>query len=382
LPRKAKKPEKPFVLKHWQPITAVIAVVTLISAVGVIAYDQYTQNQISVAAESSLDRAESRIQEISKLVDELEETIRDADQIAYEASGRTLDEQARKDLVAELEVSAQVWVDQKTKLLKMQGGVEQLLKLRGPDGRWSPDAMGIAKLIDEVVDSDWTPITDKISSILAKSSTTQAAQGQWLREQDRIAAENAAQKAAEKAAADNVARQSTEPTGIAIPAAQPTGEPCTIKPIAESPNKQTIASYILGLASNAEVTWQCGICAPGTICGQAWLPNLSLMYPGYVGLPQSARDARVVIVLDENHIDLYLSPVGLSILVHEAAHARQHVTYGTEIRRVNEAVTGRTGDIAIEWMADCATIVKYGQSTGAYTSQCSPSELEEAAKIW
>jgi hypothetical protein len=95
------------------------------------------------------------------------------------------------------------------------------------------------------------------------------------------------------------------------------------------------------------------------------------------------------VVLDENHIDFYLTQDGLSILVHEAAHARQHLKYGTLLLSSNAAYRGlpvgyteEQAIAAVEYMADCATIVKLGRSTGAYTVSCSPSELEAAATIW
>jgi hypothetical protein len=102
----------------------------------------------------------------------------------------------------------------------------------------------------------------------------------------------------------------------------------------------------------------------------------------YEGPPQTAEHATVVVLLDEDHIDLYLTEIGLSILVHEAAHARQHVKYGTYLIRDNEIYTGLVGTAAVEYMADCATIVKLGYSTGAYTQSCTPAQLEAAATIW
>jgi hypothetical protein len=68
--------------------------------------------------------------------------------------------------------------------------------------------------------------------------------------------------------------------------------------------------------------------------------------------------------------------------VHEAAHARQWFKYGSNIITANEGYTGLVGTIAVERMADCATILKLGYSTNVYTSSCTPSELEAAATIW
>jgi hypothetical protein len=377
LPRKAREPEKLFALKRWRVIAAFSAVAILLSGLAVYATENYNQAQVSIAAGKALEVGESQIEEITKLVNELEQTIRDADQIAFEADGRTLDEQALEDLIAEIEDSKQVWVDQKTKLMKLEAADQGLLELRQSDGRWTRDVVAFAEYIEELVNSDWTPVIAKISSILEKSSSTQAAQGLWLKEQDRIAAEKAAAEAAAKAAADELARKASEPTSLAAPEVE--GVQCTKKSEAEYPAKKTVADYILAIAPNAITTWECDVCAPGTFCGRAYLPRLESFYEGP---PQTTEHATVVVLLDEDHIDLYLSEIGLSILVHEAAHARQHVKYGTYLIRDNEIYTGLVGTAAVEYMADCATIVKLGYSTGAYTQSCTPDQLEAAATIW
>jgi hypothetical protein len=90
----------------------------------------------------------------------------------------------------------------------------------------------------------------------------------------------------------------------------------------------------------------------------------------------------VRIELDPALEEIYRNSVGLSVLVHEAAHARQWLKYGSNIIPANEAYTGLVGAPAVEKMADCATIVKLGYSTNVYTSTCTPSELEAAATIW
>jgi hypothetical protein len=377
LPRKAKEQKNRFILKRWRAITAFATVAILLSGLAVYATESYNQAQNSITAGKAIEAGESQIEEITKLVDELEQTIRDADQIAFDADGRTLDEEALQDLVAEIEDSKQVWVDQKTKLLKLEAAVKALLELRQSDGKWPQDAVSYAQYIEELVTSDWTPVISKISSILEKSTSTQAAQGLWLKEQDRIAAEKAAADAAAKSAADELARKASEPTSLAAP--QVDGVQCVVKTESEYPAKKTVAEYILAMAPNAITTWECNVCAPGTFCGRAYLPRLEQFYEGP---PQTTEHASVIILLDENHIDLYLSAIGRSILVHEAAHARQHLKYGTYLIRDNELYTGLVGKAAVEYMADCATIAKLGYSTGAYTSNCTPAQLEAAATIW
>lgn len=88
------------------------------------------------------------------------------------------------------------------------------------------------------------------------------------------------------------------------------------------------------------------------------------------------------IELDPALKDIYGNRVGISVLVHESAHARQWLYYGSDIISANEALTGLSGAPAVEYMADCATIGKLGYSTGTYTSSCTADQLDAAAKIW
>jgi hypothetical protein len=355
-------------------VVAGISVIT--GGVGVFAYQQYTQAQISIAsaAESALTLGQQSLEAASEIVDQLEAVIREAEQVAVNARGESLDEKYYGDLIDEIEKAKVLWVEKNTRLLEIDAALKKLASLKASSGEWDSTAFAIAKLIEEKFATDWSLVTSTISSLQQNASATQ---------------EKAAAAAAAKAAADNLARQSTEPTGIRILNPASDGAPCEVTPLESSPAKQSIQNYVLGLASNTKTTWVCGICAPGTVCGRALLPDLASLYPGFVGPPQNERDALVVVVLDENHIDFYLTQDGLSILVHEAAHARQHLKYGTLLLSSNAAYRGlpvgyteEQAIAAVEYMADCATIVKLERSTGAYTVSCSPSELEAAATIW
>jgi predicted SprT family Zn-dependent metalloprotease len=110
------------------------------------------------------------------------------------------------------------------------------------------------------------------------------------------------------------------------------------------------------------------LCDGYYVCGRAWVGGVN--------------STPVRIELDPALYEIYVNTVGISVLVHEAAHARQWLKYGSNIITANEAYTGLVGTIAVERMADCATIVKLGYSTNVYTSSCTPSELEAAATIW
>ena len=377
-------------LKSWQLTVAVVSgVAVIVGGVGVFAYQSYTQGQISASADSALSIGEQRLEELLPIVDELEAAVREAEQVAVEARGKSLSEEEYKDLIEEIDQAKLLWVEKKTEVLELDAALKKLKSLKVSEGQWGPDALMVAKLVEEKSAGNWDKVMATIYSLAKNAVTTEVAQGEWDNEQDRIAAEKAAAAAAAKAAADNLARQSTEPTGIIIATPTSTAPTCVVTPLESSPAKQTIERVVLSLASNTKTTWECGICAPGTICGRALLPKLDKIYPGFVGPPQNEADALVVVVLDERYVDLYLGEDGLSILVHEAAHARQHLKYGTLIfssnaayRGLPEGYTEDEGIAAVEYMADCATIERYGRSTGAYTSQCTASELQAAATLW
>jgi hypothetical protein len=118
------------------------------------------------------------------------------------------------------------------------------------------------------------------------------------------------------------------------------------------------------------------------MCASQFGPNVYVCGYATVNLRGSNLD-RVPITLDSSLTDRYANSVGISVLVHEAAHAKQWLKYGPSIMTAyNTLVPGQTGSMPVEWMADCATIVKLGYSTGAYTRSCTAEQLAEAATLW
>ncbi len=369
--------------KSWQLIAAVVAGVLLVgSGIGVGAFQIYTQTQLSAAlkAENAIAAGSQRIEEVTSRLSDLELAVKNAMEVEVGSQGRTLDEKDREALAKEIEKAKQTWVEQKTKLLYLESAVDALKKLRGPDDTFTANVEPLVAEITKATEDNWQLIVTQVSTLGKLMGNVQTAQASWQQEQDRIAAEQAA--AAAKAASDRLARQPTEPTSISISTPSTPTPNCTIRSVEEVPSKQLVANYIFDLAPNAVTTWVCGLCQPGRLCGLAYLPDLAAIFPGYEGLPRTEDEARVIVQLDENLVEIYLSPIGKSVLVHEAAHARQHVVYGTAIQSANEVYSGLLGDPAIEYMADCATIDKLGYSTGAYTSSCTAEQLSAAATIW
>jgi hypothetical protein len=373
--------------KSWQLIAAVVSSISLIAGgVGVFAYQQYTQGQISAAAaaEEAIVLGEQRIDEISDRIDDLELAIRNSEQTVVNTDGQTLDDKEREDLLAEIETSKEVWVAQKTKLLELEAAV-RALKSQLASG--TPPRENLVLLIgniSEVANSDWMPIVTQIVALGEKITSVQAAQASWLQEMEKLAEEEAAAQAAE--AAERLAREQTiaststltdtgGSTAPSAPAPPPTEEILVAPVTPGETNRSFITSYIAALAPNSFISWVPSLCDGYYVCGRAWVGGLNT--------------TPVRIELDPALEEIYINTVGLSVLVHEAAHARQWLKYGALLlssnasyRGLPEGYTEEQAKAAVEYMADCATIVKLGYSTNVYTSTCSASELEAAATIW
>jgi hypothetical protein len=395
-------------LKSWQLIAAVVTGISVIAGgVGVFAYQQYTQNQISsvASAENAIELGEQRIAEISDRLDDLELAISNSEQSVVNTEGQTLDEKERENLLAEIVTSKAIWVTQKTKLLELEAAVKAL-KTQLDSG--TPPRETLASLIGSisaVANSDWMPIVTQIVALGKKITSVQNAQEAWKKEQDRIeaaelakaqkeAAERAAAQLAEieRAAAESLARQATETTRITAP-------PASSQPVEDSTILTAAMvdaqNYILSLASNITFLWNPDLCEVGFVCGKAnpapfndpgdFLHAKARQSWGYTGAPRTPEHAHVFVLLDNSFDEFYTaSSLGRAILVHEAAHVRQWLKFGDNIFSASEAQTqsGRTGVAAVEYMADCATFVILQRTTGAYTDLCTPRELEAAATIW
>jgi hypothetical protein len=399
-------------LKSWQLTVAVIAgVASIVGGVGVFAYQSYTQGQISAVetAETAIEFGERSIEDISGLIDALELAIRNSEETIVNTDGQTLDEQERDALLAEIELGKEIWVAQKTQLLELEAAVKALKSQLSSNTESRGVLIELTGEINRIANSDWSPSSDKIVALGERINSVITAQSQWAEKQKKIAADKAAAELAkaekeaaeraaaqlaeiERAAAESLARQATETTTITAP-------PASSQPV-EDPSILTAAmiaaqNYILNLASNITFLWDPDLCEVGYVCGKAnpapfnnpgdFLHASARQSWGYTGAPRTPEHAHVFVLLDNSFDEFYTSSsLGRAILVHEAAHVRQWFKYGDAIVSASEAQTqsGRTGVAAVEYMADCATFVILRRTTGAYTSQCTPAELQAAATIW
>jgi hypothetical protein len=376
----------------WKVIAGIVAGVILVgSGIGVGAYQVYSQTQMTIAlqAENAIDLGEKRIKEVTQQLSELELAVRNAMEIEVSSQGKTLDENDRTALTKEIEKAKETWVEKKTDLLYLQNAVESLKKLRAPDGTFTANVEPFTDAIAESLRSNGQLIASQISKLSSLITNVQTAQANWQQEQDRIAAELAAAEAA--AAAERLARAKrissvstlTDDGGKTAPS-NPSPPPADeqiplIAGASVSNNRAFIEAYVLELAPNSFINWVARMCDGYYACGLA-----------YVG---GAFDNPVRIELDSQLENVYVNVIGVTVLVHEAAHARQWFKYGGELISAMEALTasvpassrwpnGVSGTNAVEYMADCMTIQKLGYSTGAYTRSCTPEQLEAAATIW
>jgi hypothetical protein len=377
LPRKAKEADKPFFLRHWQPITAITSVVILLSGLGVVANENYIQGQISAAADAefAVELAQLRIEEISATLDDLEVAIQNALEISTEAVGQTSDGKDLEALVADIEKAKELWVKETTRLLELEAAVKALRQKTDLETSSGTAIATLVKSVNDAVSSNWGKIVVQVVSLGEKINSVQVAQALWQEQQEVVAAEKAEAEAAEEA--ERLARAKTitpvstltDSGGSTAPSAPaPPAQEVVVAEVQGGENVAFITSYIAALAPNSFISWVPSLCDGYYVCGRAWVGGVN--------------STPVRIELDPALYDIYVNTVGISVLVHEAAHARQWFKYGSNIITANEVYTGLVGTIAVERMADCATIVKLGYSTNVYTSSCTPSELEAAATIW
>ena len=364
--------------KSWQLTAAVVSSVAVIAGgVGVFAYQQYSQAQISAAADAefAVELAQLRIGEVSAALDDLELAIQNAQEIATQAVGQTLDEKDLEALLAEIEKAKEIWVEKATTLLELEAAVKALKQEIDLTTSSGTSIATLLKSVNDAVSSNWDKIIVQVVSLGEKISSVQVAQALWKEQQEEISAEKVAAEAAEEA--ERLARAKTispvstltDSGGSTAPSAPaPPAQEVVVAPVEDGQNLAYITSYIAALAPNSFISWVPGLCDGYYVCGRAWVGGVN--------------STPVRIELDPALYDIYVNTVGISVLVHEAAHARQWFKYGSNIITANEGYTGLVGTIAVERMADCATIVKLGYSTNVYTSSCTPSELEAAATIW
>jgi hypothetical protein len=362
-------------IKPWHIIVATVtASVVAVTGVGAVGVDEFRSSQTEAIelAQGSLSDAQERIDEAAARIADLELAISNAQDILDGSQGKTLDEQAREDLDKEIAASQKTLKQEKEQLFSLKQTVRTLAALDINGFFWPGNVKDTATAVSSAEGADTTKIITKVSGIGDRIKAVQSAQATWQAEQDRVAAEKAAAEAAAEAAKRMAAPRKisqtstlTDDGGATAPSAPaPPANSAAVEPVLGF----SVESYVLALAPNSYIEWVDDLCSGYYVCGRAWVGGVNT--------------TPVRIELDGLLREIYSNPIGISVLVHEAAHARQWWNYGADIITTSEQQSGLTGVPAVEYMADCATIGKLGYSTGAYTSSCSPDQLASISGIW
>ena len=363
-------------------IAALAVSTVLVTSTAVVVGTNYVTTQASaqVALVDSIATGKEKVDAVTERIADLELAIKNSQAILNDSNGKVLDEASRQKLEKSIATAQSTLKAQKASLVKLKASVSSLKTATPLDVLWP---YGQEQRAQAIQDTDSTSVESLVKTVMALGQgiqDVQAAQTAWQAEQDRIAAEKAAAEAAAAAQAAAAARraaqsQTLEQTGGST---TPTAPAPPVTAAAAAPVSQgfNVDAYVTALAPNSYIVWEDGMCA------SEFGPNVYVCGYATVNLRGSNLD-RVPITLDSSLTDRYANSVGISVLVHEAAHAKQWLKYGPSIMTAyNALVPGQTGSMPVEWIADCATIVKLGYSTGAYTRSCTAEQLAEAATLW
>jgi len=363
-----------------------VAVLGLVgsSALGMGAYADI-QSQSLVALQKSADDVQARLADVAPQRAALVLAISNGKQLLTDSNGKTLDDVARAALNAAVTDAESALAQVDAQIAQAQAELSQLVA-QPPSAFQLPWENAVkAQQLASVPIPEATSVALVISGVGAQVKAVQSAQSTWQAEQDRLAAEaaaaaRAAAARAAAAAAAAAARTLAEAGGTTSTTPAP---PASVQAAAPVTPGFSAENYIAALAPNTYIVWDAGACARQFGAGTYLC--------GWVSVSSGARQTdRLPVTLDSTLADRYSNSVGVTVLVHEAAHARQFFKYGWNMVAPNStAPANLTGTQPAEFMADCATIAKLGRSTGSYVGpngslarSCSAAQLAEAAQLW
>lgn len=378
----------------------VAACLAVVSVVGILGYQTYDKVRAEAITEFELANTleATKLDNLDALLAEANAQIASAEALYAGTEGKTLSNDERGVLADDILAA-------KEAVAKAEAEAENVAEAFAEAGEafdaklWWPDnALALAHELREMITSLSADIESALRRVTASSEKVQTAQAAWQAEQDRIAAE-AAKKAAEdaakaaeaaaQAAKDRMSKPPTIPSGSTLtptggataptaPAAPPPA--VTQQQIAAVPSGFTPDSYMASFARGVAyfVDYTPGLCDGLYVCGRTWV----------------ADGVTPVIELDSNPdvMAIYGTDIGKYVLVHEVAHVLQYYSYGQTVEGMRNKTStfavksGRVGDDAVEYMADCSTIVRLRYAltpvTWPYTSGCLAEEYAAARLIW
>jgi len=296
----------------------------------------------------------------------IDEAIDAAQTELAESAGKTASETERETLAREIRQTILALGPHRVARNELIDELNSVRSERLVDTLWPWEIVARTERLENAIGAAEAPSASLALSLTDAAEAVTAARSVWEAQE---AARKAAEEAAARLAAPRRIRSTstvTDSGGVTAPSS-PTGptDPGSVGPVTPA---FSVEEYVANLAPNSYISWVDHLCDGYYVCGRAWVGG--------------QNTTPVKIELDGLLRDIYANRVGISVLVHEAAHARQWWTYGADIISANEAFTGLVGAPAVEYMADCATIVKLGYSTGTYTRTCTPEQLTAAATIW
>jgi hypothetical protein len=362
---------------------AMVAVLGLVgsTALGMGAYADI-QSQSQVALQKSADDLQARLADVAPQRAALVLAISNGKQLLTDSNGKTLDDVARAALNAAVTDAESALAQVDGQIAQAQAELSQLVSQPASAFQLPWENAAKAQQLASVPTPEATSVALVVSGVGAQVKAVQSAQSAWQAEQDRIAAEAAAaaRAAAARAAAARAAAaaQTLAQSGGSTTSTAP-APPATVQAAAPVTAGFSSENYIAAIAPNSYVVWVADMCANK-------YPGQNVYLCGYATVNLNGRNTdRVPITLDSTLAARYANSVGVSVLVHEAAHARQWFKYGGAIETAWTTSTGLTGAPSVEYMADCATIVKLGYGTGTYIPRgqtCSARDQAEAATLW
>lgn len=370
-----------------QMIAALAVSAVLVGSTAAWGSQAYVQSAESAQAqiEEKIAAGNEQIQALTERSSDLEIAIENASTIVNDSNGKVLDNASRQQLEKEIAQAKKTLAEQKRKLAILK----KALSTTSESTLWE-DLLPTLKQdrVETLLAFDKKQVAALADTVVALGNgiqQVQTAQAAWQAEQDRIAVEQAAAEAAAAAKVAAAARRAAAAQTIQASGGEtaPTAPQAPVTAAAAAPvsNSFDAAAYVVALAPNARVVWDDGVCERVLrqvvyLCGFA-LTNQN-----------GTNTDPVYIYLDGLLRDRYANSVGISVLVHEAAHAKQFFKYGPAmLPNPTSAPMSLGGRLPIEWMADCATIAKLNYGTGSYVKywdgeRCTPEQMAEAATLW
>jgi hypothetical protein len=327
--------------KHVVSAT-IAACVLAVTAIGLVSFDTFqASRELSISTVQQSNESDiSPTQQSSTELGVLEEQISLAEELLRVSEGKILDNSSRENLEYHIVLAKLFHQHKQGQLDKQSVSATVLDASQSKSSIWPGFSSQIPEVAINTTTFAHSTMFIEASNLPDAMSLVEDAQKAWITAQQKI-----------------IIEPSTIQARNNVPPAWAPAAPAF-----------NVEAYVSALAPNSYIVWIDGLCGGYSVCGRNVIAGDS--------------STPVRIELDGLLRNSYAQAQGLSVLVHEAAHARQWWNYGSQIYEISSQQSGLVGTAAVEYMADCATIVKLGYSTGTYTRSCTPDQLSAISRIW